>query len=430
MEIELNREEFINQYPPFNLINTKDVKNIFSKEEIHLYTHLPFCKKKCEYCYFKSFDEFSSDLVDEYLKTLKKEISIYSRMPEVQCKKVKSLYFGGGTPTLLSCKQIEDLTQFIRERFDFNDDFEFCIESNPDKETVTKEKLDLLQALNVRRISFGVQNFNENILKLNGRDNNIKEFYEIFDMAKNSGIKVRNIDVMSGLFGETTDNWRNVISKLIELAPENIAFYKIELYYNTKLFSKMRNNPNKNRLMTNSEEIELIRYAYDRLQDESQYIVTNCFNLAKERKYEHLHRKGIWEGDDMIGFGLSSHSCFNQYLYQNTWNMKEYHQAVNEQKLPIKRAYYITMRDEIASAMVYGIKSLQLGRQNFIDRFGFDVTKLYGDVIGKLEEKGLLLLTKDALKVPREYYIFADDISRKFFLPEHETMMLAHLSRG
>lgn len=430
MEIKLDRDEFINQYPPFNLINPRGVSGVFKKGEIHIYVHLPFCKNKCGYCYFKSFDTFTDEAVETYLEALKREVSIYSQMAEVQSKKVKSLYFGGGTPTLLSCAQLEDLTQHVKGSFDFNDDYEFCVESNPDKETATKEKFDLLKALNVRRISFGVQNFNEAVLRLNGRYNNLDEFHRIYGMAKDSGIEVRNIDIMSGMIGETSGNWRAVIDKLIELAPENIAFYKIELYYNTKLFEKTRKNIHNTQLMSNREEIELIKYAYDRLQGEGRYTVTNCFNLAKSRQQEHLHRKGIWEGDDMIGFGLSSHSCFNRNLYQNAWNMKDYLQAVNSQRLPIKRAYFISMRDEIASAMVYGIKSLEMSRQSFIGRFGFDMTALYGDTIGLLEEKGLLKLTRDSLKVPREYYIFADDISRKFFLPEHETMMLAHLARA
>jgi oxygen-independent coproporphyrinogen-3 oxidase len=430
MEIKLDRDEFINQYPPFNLINSKDVTGVFEKEEIHLYVHLPFCKSKCEYCYFKSYDEFDDETVESYLKALKMEISKYSKMPEVQSKRIKSLYFGGGTPTLLSVKQLEDLTVHILGSFDFKENFEFCVEANPDKETATREKFELLMKLNVKRVSFGVQNFNEKVLRLNGRLNKLDEFYEIFDMAKSVGIDIRNVDIMSGMFGETDENWRSNIDKLIELAPENIAFYKIELYYNTKLFEKTRNKDPKAMLMTNDKEIEHIRYAFDRLQDEGNYTVTNCFNLSKGRENEHLHRKGIWEGDDMLGVGLSSHSCFNQNLYQNTWNMKDYIKTVESQKLPIKRAYPISMRDEIASAMVYGIKSLEMNREHFVNRFGFDFTEIYGETIRSLEDKGLLKLTTEALIVPREYYIFADDISRKFFLPEHETMMLAHLSRA
>lgn len=430
MSLELNREEFINQYPPFNLINTEATKNIFSREMLHLYVHLPFCKNKCAYCYFKSFDNFAQENIDDYLATLKQEIETYSKMPEVQSKIVKSLYFGGGTPTLLTCDQLENLSKFIFDRFNFIENFEFCVESHPDEEKVTQEKLDLLKALKVSRVSFGVQNFNDEILALNGREMSIKTFLKIYDMAKKTGFKKINIDIMSGMFGENWPNWKNVISRIIELAPENVAFYKMELYYNTKLFGSMRKKKIVAPLMSNSEEIEMIRYAYDRLQDEAGYLVSNCFNLVKQKGLEHLHRKGIWEGDDMMGYGMSSHSCFNHDIYQNTANMEEYLDLVRKGKSPVKRAYRTSMRDEIATAMVYGIKNLYINRMDFKERFGFDMTALYNDVISSLTDRGYLNLDEEALRVPRQYYIFADDICREFFLPEHSTMMLAHISRN
>jgi oxygen-independent coproporphyrinogen-3 oxidase len=429
VEVELNREEFINQYPPFNLINTREVGDVFSREGMHLYVHIPFCKSKCGYCYFKSFDDISDALVSEYLASLRKEIRLYSEMPEVQSKRVKSLYFGGGTPTLLSCAQLEDVTRAIVDSFDLVDDYEFCVEANPDEETLTAEKIALLKELNIRRISFGVQNFNDEILRINGRLGSAEEFFSAYDLAKRAQVEIVNIDILSGMIGETWPNWQYVVDVLIQLAPESIAFYKMELYYNTKLFKSIRKGEQPGRLMSNEEEIGLIRYAYDRLQDEGGYVASNCYNLVRDREYEHLHTNGIWQGDDMIGLGLSSHSCFNGFLYQNAWNMKEYNQTIGNGALAIKRAHKIPMREEIARAMVYGIKRLRIDRARFVDRFGFDMTLLYGGLIRGLVEAGYLSLDAEALKVPREYYIFADDISRAFFLPEHRTMMLAHMSR-
>jgi len=427
--LRMEREEFINQYPPFNLINTQEVKDLGRKEQVHMYVHLPFCKHKCGYCYFKSFDQFTAEDIDEYLGVLMQEIDLYSRLPEVQSKQIKSLYYGGGTPTLLSCEQLERLTKFIFGKFSFSVDFEFCLEANPDEEIVTTEKLVLLKELKVRRISFGVQNFNDEILKLNKRMVPSAAFFTVYDKVRKENFEIINLDIMSGLLGETKENWYNVVDKLLELAPENIAFYKLEFYYNTNLYKEIRNKEISEKLMSNAEEIELIRYAYDKLQDDGGYIVSNCFNLAKSRELEHIHRKGIWEGDDMIGFGLSAHSCFNRFVYQNTWIKEEYFNLVRSGKRPVKRAYHTSMRDEIATAMVYGVKSLYMSRASFVNRFGFDMTVLYGKEIDVLRKQGLLELDDEALRVPRSNYIFADDICRAFFLSEHKTMMLAHLSR-
>ena len=234
---------------------------------------------------------------------------------------------------------------------------------------------------------------------------------------------------MSGMYGETMENWQKVIDKLLQLEPENIVFYKMELFFNTKLFLDMKNKKQEIPLMTNQEEIQLIRIAFDRLQQEGGYIPGNCFNLVKAPEYIHKHRKEIWLGDDMKGFGLTAHSCCDDYLYQNTTILSEYHRLISRGKLPIKRAHYLTIKEKIAQAMIYGIKSLHIDRNRFKERFGFDMVELYGETIDSLVSEGLLTLDDDALRVPPQYHIFADDICREFFLPEHETMMMAHVPR-
>lgn len=430
MKITLNREDIVNQYPPFNVTNTKEVVDLFAKEQIHLYVHLPFCKKKCAYCYYKSFDTFSNEMVEDYLAALKREIDTYSQMPVVQSKRIKSLYFGGGTPTLLSCQQLEELAKYIFEKFDFIDDFEFCVEANPDEQYLSPEKLHLLKQMNVKRISFGVQNFNNEILRLNGREVTAETFYRVYDRARKARFEIINIDIMSGMIGETWENWRNIISRLIQLDPESVAFYKMKLYYNTKLFKKIKKGEQAGNLMSNSEEMAMIGYAYDRLQDECGYAASNCFSLVRDIAFEHVHAKGILQGEDMLGCGLAAHSCFNKFLYQNTWDMKEYLQVAKRGRIPVKRAHSISAKEEISSAMVYGIRGLSIDRKHFIDRFGVDMMLPYSSIINELVKEGLLILDDKALRVPRKYYIFADDICRRFFLPGYETMMLAHLSRG
>lgn len=430
MKDNYKREHFINQYPPFNLANGKEVKDMYQKKDILLYVHIPFCYSKCGYCYYKSFDSHTPEMIDQYLDSLKKEISIYSQQPEVRNKQMKSLYFGGGTPTILSCKQYESLVTFIFDKFEFRDDFEFCSEAKPDERTLTFEKLNLLKELGVHRISFGMQNLNDEILKLNERSASVDFYYKVYQMARKLDFENINIDIMSGLYGETWENWKNVISKLIQWAPQSIAIYKMELFLNTRLFRNMKNRKQKINLMSDEEEIKFIQYAYDRLQEEGGYIVANCLHLLKDLRYEHLHIKSLWEGDDMKGFGLTSHSCCDSYLHQNTWDLKEYHQMIAEGKLPIKRAHRLTVRELISEAMVYGFKNMVINRAKFMERFGFDMTDFYGELIDQLVKEGALIYDNGDLRITKDYYIFADDICRQFFLLEYETMMLAHVPRG
>lgn len=430
MTITLDRMEFINQYPPFALMKPSPVETLFTGRPAHLYVHLPFCKHKCGYCFFKSFENHDRPYVDGYLSALKAEIDIYCEMPAVRTRTFKSLYFGGGTPTLLQEDQLEDIVRYIQDRFSFAPGYELCVEANPDTQSLSDSKLRLLKELGVRRLSFGVQSFNDDILRLNDRVNTTAAFHERYSAARAHGFDVVNIDIMSGLYGETRENWDATIDTLLRIRPDSIAFYKLELYFNTKLYKQVRRKDETVPLITNDEEIELISKAYERLQDEGGYSVSNCFILISAPDKEHVHRKGVWNGEEMLGLGLSAHSCFNGHLYQNTLSMQEYREILAKGDLPIRRAHRCTVEDEISTAMVYGIKNLRIDRAAFMERFGVDAVDIHRNKIELLVAKGLLSVDDDTIAVPRSHYIFADDIARQFFLPKYNNMMLAHHMRS
>lgn len=428
-DVELNRREFINQYPPFNVLTPAEVPGVFSPAPLHLYVHLPFCAGKCGYCYFKSFPDTSPERIAAYLAALEAEITHYGRLPQTRARTVRSLYLGGGTPTLLSTHQLERLISVIRRSFHLAPDAELCCEGNPNDTSLDDDKLACLRELGLTRLSLGVQTFDDELLHRNGRQGSVATFERVYARVRAAGIPVVNLDIMSGLIGESWENWRAVIGRLLHLAPENIAFYKLEIYYNTRLFRELRASGAAS-LASDSEESDMIRYAYDRLQDEGGYQVANCFNLVSDRRHEHVHRKGIWEGEDMLGLGLTAHSCFNGSLYQNTWVFDDYLRDCRDGKLPIRRAHRLSAAEFLATAMVYGVKSLRMSRRRFVERFGFDMRALYADTLDRLARRGLLELTDDYLLVPRPYYVFADDICREFFLPQHRSMMLAHILRN
>jgi oxygen-independent coproporphyrinogen-3 oxidase len=289
----------------------------------------------------------------------------------------------------------------------------------------------LLKDLGTRRVSFGVQSFNDEILRLNGRANKSAIFFEKYEVARKLGFDIVSVDLMSGLYGETPDNWNSTINRLLELHPDNIAFYKLEVYYNTGLFKMVRQESEKlPPLMTNDQEIALIQTAFDRLQDEGKYMPANCFTLMSSPAKEHVHRKGIWQGEEMLGLGLSAHSYFNNHFYQNTPSMDDYCRVLGTGNLPIHRAYRCTVEDEISMVMIYGIKNLRIDRDIFKRKFGVDITDIYGDKIEEMLKRGYMSLDDKALSVNREYYIFADDIAREFFLPRYRNLMLAHHLRN
>src|SRR4030095_15533217 len=370
--LELTRKHFINLYPPFNIASGREAHVMDRKEDLLLYLHIPFCPTICSYCFYKKFARPSEDVVDTYLRYLKREIGAFSRRPESQAKAVKTLYFGGGTPTILNGRQLKDLVGFLRQELDCEKVMEFCCEAMPHETTLDREKLELLKELGVTRLSYGMENLNEEILRLHNRHCTRDLYYNTYQMVQEIGFEKVNVDIMSGMYGETWENWREVIGTLIEWGPPSISIYKTELFYNTTLFARMRNGKADVTLISDEEEIAHMRYAHERLRDEGGYVVANCLHLVKDRKYVDQHFELIWQGGEFKGLGLSAHSSYGGYLHQNASEMEEYFAMIVEGKLPIKRAHRPAGRDRLSTAMVYGLKTLTLSRARFIERFGVD----------------------------------------------------------
>ncbi len=425
LSIPLRREDFITQYPPFNCLNPAEVEHLWERPEIHLYVHIPFCVKKCGFCYYKSFPLGDSPVPDEYLDALKSEIAHYSAMPEVQSKRIRSVYLGGGTPTLMNEKQLESLMEFILSHFDFAPDFEFCCEARPGPET-SYTKLKMLKSLGMRRLSLGCQSLDDQVLAVNGRNHNSKDFYETFERARQAGLYSINVDIMSGMIGQTLESWMRTVRTIAGLKPENVAIYKMEVYFNNALFLKIRtgNSP----LMSDTTEAELAKRGYQELLA-SGYLLADNFSFTIAPEYNHVHRRETWKGADMLGVGLSSHSCFNGYIYQNEIRLPEYLQDMEKGELSIKRAHKVSVREEMIQRVVFSLKNLHFPRATFVEDFGVDVMSVFSEQLTHLEEEGFVRIRPDCIETTFEGALFADDIVRELYLPEHRTMMLGHLSR-
>lgn len=427
MLTKLTREDFINQYPPLGLMNKQDVDKIYENELINLYVHIPFCRKKCEFCYYKSFVPASETEIDTYLDALYKEIEIQSRNPFVSKSEIHSLYFGGGTPTLLPTKALEDILKLMLNKFNINEKTEICVEARPGSET-SREKLQLLKDLGVTRLSLGCQSVNDKVLQINGRNHDAKAFYHTFSLARDVGIKCINVDLMSGLVADTYDTWMETIQRIVELSPENIAIYKLELYYNNTLYRKLRKN--EITLITNEEEANWTRDGYKYLIGHG-YSMADNFSFLKADEFRHIHRQANWDGESMAGLGLSAHSCVKakRIIYQNANNLQEYYDKLSRNKAPITRAYKFSAKEEMIQRIVFGIKSLKLSRKRFEQEFGVDPLLIFPDAFNLLEERGFIAIGKDFIETTFEGAIFADDIVREFYLPEQKEMMLGHVKR-
>lgn len=425
MEIDLKREDFINQYPPSNFLNKRDVGFMWEKKHYNLYVHIPFCYKKCEFCYYKSEELGDASVPNEYVKALIKEIEMYSKMPELQSMIASSVYFGGGTPTKLSCEQIKMVLDAIFKNFKLDKDYELCFEARPGKET-SEEKLKLLKEYGIKRVSFGVQSLDDEVLKVNGRNHDVNSFYKVYDLARKVGIPCINTDLISGMVNQSRESWIDTVERLIKLHPENIAVYKLEIYFNNILYKKIREN--KLTLTSNELEAEYVREGFLKMM-EANYIPMTNYSFASDLKYQHVHRNKLWKGEDMLGIGASAHSCMDGFIYQNEISIEKYINAVKEEKLPIMRAYHMSKREEMIQRIVLGLKNMHFNREAFVEEFGIDVMDLYEKEMTTLEQRKFITIGEKEISLTLEGMLYADDIVRVFYLEKQKKVYLSHFKR-
>jgi oxygen-independent coproporphyrinogen III oxidase len=429
--LELRRRHFINSYPPFNHARPVEGEEMYRPGELLLYLHIPFCPTICTYCFYKKFGNPTRAAVDIYLQYLKREIELFAAA-EASARgprPLKTIYMGGGTPTVLTAEQFVDLMGAVRTHFDCDGLEEFCCEIMPHAPTADADKLAALKELGVTRISFGVESFDEDLLRRHNRPCSRELYDHTYEMVRDQQFANVNVDMMTGLAGATWDTWTSDVQSLLEWSPPSTTIYKTEVYYNTTMFTGMRAGKNTPALMTDEEEIRHIRYAHDALM-RGGYIADTGASLIRGPQYTHMHFRSHFEGCDLKGLGLSAHSSFRGTMHQNASELPAYYAMLDAGRLPIKRSHPLSARDRISQAMVYGLKYLAINRARFIERFGMDMTVLYGPVIKRLVDSGALLLDEEYLRVAPDYYIFVDDVCRQFYLPEYQDMLLPRVERN
>ncbi len=196
-----------------------------------LYLHIPFCRKRCKFCYFRVYTDKNAGDVETYVSALSREIELVSRLPVMGGRPFRFVYFGGGTPSFLSGRQLTSLVDRLRANINWDHAEEVTFECEPG--TLSESKIQTLRELGVTRLSLGVENFSDAILEENGRAHLSGEIYRCWDWITAAGFPNVNIDLIAGMVGETWDNWRDSVRRTIDLSPESVTIYQMELPFNT-----------------------------------------------------------------------------------------------------------------------------------------------------------------------------------------------------
>ena len=277
-----------------------------------LYVHIPFCIRKCNYCDFCSFGGASREEILRYKQALIEEIAEYAK----KRIRIKTLYFGGGTPSILEPSDFSEIIEAIRRGFDIEADAEITVEANPG--TLTEEKLSVYRALGVNRISIGLQSSLDDELQILGRVHSFEDFLKAYKMARDAGIRNINVDIMYAIPSQTRESLQKTLDRVISLSPEHISAYGLIIEEGTPFFEKRASLD----FPGEDTECEMYEYITKRL-GEAGYTHYEISNYAKPG-CESRHNLVYWQMGEYIGLGLNAHSYFENSRYSNTADMKEY----------------------------------------------------------------------------------------------------------
>jgi oxygen-independent coproporphyrinogen-3 oxidase len=415
---------FISNYPPFSqwghdLLNeATNALNAPPKTDtpLGLYLHIPFCRKRCKFCYFKVFTNQNAKEIEAYVSALCREIELVSKLPVMGDRPFRFVYFGGGTPSFLSSKQLTSLVDRLRANINWDKAEEVTFECEPG--TLQENKVKTLKELGITRLSLGIENFDDKVLEENGRAHLSKEVYKAWDWIKAADFDNVNIDLISGMVGETWDNWKYNISEAIKLSPESITIYQMELPFNTVYSKDILGN----KIETPVADWELKRawldYAYDEFLS-AGYKISSAYTVVKddrEDKVNFSYRDNLWEGSDLLATGIASFGHASGVHYQNIADMAKYQSDLMEKnQLPLGRAYRPSPDQLLIREMILQLKRGYLDVEYFRNKFDVDITKRWESEFGQHAKDGMLTVDDSRIELTRKGFLYADGLLPVFF---------------
>lgn len=422
---------FISNYPPFSFWSEDEnalVDDTYaqpSKEGVPLglYHHIPFCRRRCHFCYFRVYTDKSADEIKDYLDCTVKELEVMARKPLIAGRKPQFVYFGGGTPSYLSAKQLVNLTDRMKAILPWDEAQEVAFECEPG--TLNAGKLAAIKDIGVTRLSLGIENFDDHILEINGRAHRSKEVGRAYERALAEGFDQINIDLISGMIEETEENWQRNIEKTIELSPDSVTIYQMEIPYNTTIYREMKDN---GKLIAPVADWETkrrwVKEAFAALESAGYTISSGYTAVKNPEKTKFVYRDSLWGGADLLGLGVASFSHAAGVHYQNFTEIDDYTKAIEAGQMPTKRSFRTNEEQRMIREFILQMKLGKVESSYFEQKFGVDVLSRWNGELEQLRSEGLLKISDDKIFLERDGLLCVDNILHDFFLPEHRTDQL------
>lgn len=422
---------FVSNYPPFSFWKPEFVGELTAALDrpaassgpatpLGLYVHIPFCRKRCHFCYFKVYTDKDSAEIRAYIDAVLDELRLYASRPFIGGRKPLFIYFGGGTPSYLSVDQLRHLTDGMKALLPWDEAEEVTFECEPG--TLTEHKLRAIRELGVTRLSLGVENFDDHILEINGRAHHGREIARAYAFARAIGFPQVNIDLIAGMVEETASNWRENIRRTIELSPDSVTLYEMEIPYNTTLYQRMKAEGklvapvadwDTKRAWVNEAFTELAR---------AGYTVASAYTAVKDpARTKFVYRDRLWAGADLLSVGVASFGHLGGVHYQNQADFDPYLARIRQGRLPVYRALTPSADERLIREFILQLKLGHLSLDYFREKFGVDPERRFAEPLQRLKDWGFLAVEGGQVRFHREGLLQVDRLLHEFFLPQHRT---------
>jgi len=416
---------FVSNYPAYSFWNDEDladyhqVMDSTQRPDVPLgqYIHIPFCRRRCKFCYFRVYTDKNADQVTDYIDALVRENELYAQKAAIAGRPLKYIYFGGGTPSYISVKHLEDLVVRLQRAVPWEDVEEVAFECEPG--TLSQSKVEAIRDIGVTRLSLGVESFDDKILELNGRAHVSKEIYRVLPWLRDAGFAEINIDLIAGMVGETWETWRETVRRAIDVDADMVTVYQMELPFNTR-FSKQFFDGEMDLPPADWETKRAWHaYAFEELAG-AGYAVSSAYTMVKSPEAKFLYRSALWEGADMMSLGVSSFGHMGGVHVQNTPQWDEYFALLADEQLPATRAFATTPEQRLTREVILQLKLGKIRPSYFNNKFGADIVEQFAEPLTKLKDQGMLEIEDDLVRLTPEGLLRVDSLLPEFYAPEFQ----------
>jgi oxygen-independent coproporphyrinogen-3 oxidase len=415
---------FVSTYPPFSCWSRDDLAEYeaalaaapVAPSALGLYVHIPFCEQRCPYCYYLSYAGRESRM-QAYTEALVREAQMLASRPALRDRAPSFVYVGGGTPSLLTVAELSELLGGLKRSFPWQGAEEVCFECAP--RSVSADKLRLLRQAGVTRLSMGVQAFDDEVLRANGRIHGVADVERAWELIAAHDFTVVNLDLMVGLAAETDESFFAGIERVLDLAPQSVTLYQLEIPLNTPLYRALEAGSWKRSLPSWDAKRARLAQAFA-LLEAGGYRVRSAYAAVRDpERHRFVYQEAQYLGADLVGLGVSAFGYLQGVHHQNLADLERYLGTIARDELPLGRAHRLDGDERLVRELVLQLKLGGCDTAALRDRHGVDVVDRYAEVLAGWARQGWLEVGADELRLTPAGLVRVDELLPELYLPRH-----------